>query len=206
MSDLFHERVPDEFINSVFEVMERSSLHTFQLLTKRSSRLAEWTAARYSVDGSVGKRWPRNIWAGVSVESEFYTSRIRDLQTVPSSTRFLSVEPLLGPVALNAQRLARRFLERVAPTRARHVTRLSCLFRSPPFPQEESRNQSKTSSSRELSQRLGRPARSTVVRRYMLWFWTLCPRRVRIHRGIRSGLCPHWSRRTDGATSIWQDR
>lgn len=106
MSDLFHDRVPDEFIEQVFHTMERANMHTFQLLTKRSQRMAEWTDARYSLKKSSGKQlWPRNIWAGVSVESDPYTSRIADLQRVPAFTRFLSVEPMLGPVQLDTKRL-----------------------------------------------------------------------------------------------------
>lgn len=99
MSDLFQDGVPDDYIQKVFDVMEQASIHTFQLLTKRSQRLAEWTSARYSLKPEPGKRlWPRNVWAGVSVESQLYTSRITDLQKVPAFTRFLSVEPLLGPI------------------------------------------------------------------------------------------------------------
>jgi protein gp37 len=106
MSDLFHEKVPDVYIERVFDVMERASRHTFQLLTKRSLRMAEWTEARYCLRRSDGKKlWPRNVWAGVSVETELYTTRIADLQRVPASTRFLSVEPMLGPVQLHAKRL-----------------------------------------------------------------------------------------------------
>jgi protein gp37 len=106
MSDLFHEAVPDDYIEQVFDVMAQASIHTFQLLTKRSSRMATWTNARFSVDSTSGKRlWPRNVWAGVSVENDKYVDRIRDLQDVPASTRFLSVEPMLGPVFLNARLL-----------------------------------------------------------------------------------------------------
>lgn len=101
MSDLFHDVIPDEFIAKVFETMERASQHTFQLLTKRSQRLALWTSARYALQPMPGKRtWPRNVWAGVSVETQDYVKRITDLQHVPAFTRFLSVEPLLGPVQL----------------------------------------------------------------------------------------------------------
>jgi protein gp37 len=106
MSDLFHEGVQDEFIQRVFDTMERASIHTFQLLTKRSRRMAEWASARYSLKPEPGKKlWPRNVWAGVSVESQHYTSRITDLQSVPSFTRFLSVEPLLSPLSLKAAQL-----------------------------------------------------------------------------------------------------
>ena len=89
MSDLFHETVPDDFIHQVFEVMKRADWHTFQILTKRSRRLAAVAPGLF---------WAPNIWQGVSVESARYTRRVRDLQTVPSVVRFLSVEPLLGPI------------------------------------------------------------------------------------------------------------
>jgi protein gp37 len=89
MSDLFHEAVPDEFIYQVFDTMEKASWHNFQILTKRAARLEE-LARRLP--------WPQNIWQGVSVESSRYTHRIKHLQTVPSAVRFLSVEPLLGPI------------------------------------------------------------------------------------------------------------
>lgn len=89
MSDLFHEEVPDSYIQSVFEVMAAEPRHRFQILTKRSGRLAA-LASRLP--------WPENIWMGVSVENDDYTFRIHDLRTVPASVRFLSVEPLLGPI------------------------------------------------------------------------------------------------------------
>jgi protein gp37 len=89
MSDLFHEAVPEEFIGSVFEVMGRADWHVFQVLTKRADRLAN-LAPRLP--------WPRNVWQGVSVESARYVTRVSHLQTVPAAVRFLSVEPLLGPI------------------------------------------------------------------------------------------------------------
>jgi len=89
MSDLFHEAVPESYIRSVFEVMATEPRHRFQILTKRSGRLAA-LAPRLP--------WPENIWMGVSVENDDYTFRIHDLRTVPASVRFLSVEPLLGPI------------------------------------------------------------------------------------------------------------
>src|SRR6058998_3152069 len=88
MSDLFHEAVPDDFILQVFEVMNTADRHIFQVLTKRSRRLAALAP---------GLSWRPNVWQGVSVESVRYTWRVRDLQTVPAVVRFLSVEPLLGP-------------------------------------------------------------------------------------------------------------
>jgi protein gp37 len=89
MSDLFHEAVPDDYIRRVFDVMVEARWHTFQVLTKRSRRLAA-LAPRLP--------WPPNVWQGVSVESANYTSRVTDLQSVPAAIRFLSVEPLLGPI------------------------------------------------------------------------------------------------------------
>ena len=86
MSDLFHEDVPDKYIQRVFAVMQEAEDHTFQVLTKRSGRLRE-LAPRLP--------WPENIWMGVTVEDEKRTSRIFDLAAVPARLRFLSVEPLL---------------------------------------------------------------------------------------------------------------
>ena len=89
MSDLFHRDVPLDFIQRAFDTMERCPQHTFQVLTKRSDRLRE-------VAGDLP--WPRNIWMGVSVENTTVAPRIADLQQVPAAVRFLSVEPLLGPI------------------------------------------------------------------------------------------------------------
>jgi len=90
MSDLFHEAIPDDFIKQVFDVMAKADWHVFQILTKRAKRL-EALAAQLP--------WPENIWQGVSVESEEYTWRIHHLQEVPAAVRFISVEPLLGPIS-----------------------------------------------------------------------------------------------------------
>src|SRR5262249_17963109 len=89
MSDLFHEAVPEEFIRRVFDVMTKAHWHIFQVLTKRSRRLADLAPRLH---------WPSNVWQGVSVENARYTSRVADLVTVPAAIRFLSVEPLLGPI------------------------------------------------------------------------------------------------------------
>ncbi|ABU56459.1 DUF5131 family protein [Roseiflexus castenholzii] len=89
MSDLFHDDVPEEFIQRVFAVMHECPHHTFQILTKRSARLREM-APRLD--------WTPNIWMGVSVENQRVQHRIHDLQTVPAHVRFLSCEPLLGPL------------------------------------------------------------------------------------------------------------
>jgi protein gp37 len=89
MSDLFHPDVPDEFIGRVFQTMQAAHWHTFQVLTKRTERLAH---LRHRLS------WPTNVWLGVSVENSDYRFRIRDLAAVPAAVRFLSVEPLLGPI------------------------------------------------------------------------------------------------------------
>src|SRR6266446_10488808 len=91
MSDLFHSDVPLAYIQRVFDVMVRARIHTFQVLTKRSSRLQE--VADHLP-------WPENVWMGVSVESQRHTLRAHDLARVPAQIRFLSVEPLLGPIPL----------------------------------------------------------------------------------------------------------
>lgn len=90
MSDLFHDRVPDDFIRSVFETMASASWHTFQVLTKRPERLLAMAREL---------PWPENVWMGVSVENQRYVPRIHYLRRVPAAVRFLSVEPLIGPIA-----------------------------------------------------------------------------------------------------------
>lgn len=89
MSDLFHHGIPLEFIQRVFEIMRRASWHTFQVLTKRSERLLELNQA---ID------WPANVWMGVSVENSDYTFRIDHLKQTDARVKFLSLEPLLGPL------------------------------------------------------------------------------------------------------------
>lgn len=89
MSDLFHQDVPDEFIEQVFEVMLRADWHRFQVLTKRSQRLGELSPLL---------PWPSNIWMGVSVENEDYLCRIDHLRGTGAVVKFLSLEPLLGPI------------------------------------------------------------------------------------------------------------
>ena len=89
MSDLFHEGVPLDFIQKVFDVMRRASWHTFQVLTKRSKRLLDLSQV---ID------WPTNVWMGVSVENSNYTFRIDHLRQTDAHIKFLSLEPLLGPL------------------------------------------------------------------------------------------------------------
>lgn len=89
MSDLFHESVPEAYIHEVFGVMSRAHWHIFQILTKRAERLAEIASSL---------PWPQNVWQGVSVENKDYAWRISHLVKVPAAVRFISVEPLLGPI------------------------------------------------------------------------------------------------------------
>jgi protein gp37 len=91
MSDLFHEDVPVDFIRRAFDTMNRAQQHTFQILTKRHERLAEIAEA-----GLV--TWTDNIWQGVSIENNRFVHRADYLRRVPARVRFLSCEPLLGPL------------------------------------------------------------------------------------------------------------
>jgi protein gp37 len=93
MSDLFHKEIPTEYIDRVFDVMERAPWHVFQVLTKRSTLLKRYINKRYA-DGVA----PSHIWLGVSLEDASQISRLRHLQQSAASVRFLSIEPLLGPV------------------------------------------------------------------------------------------------------------
>lgn len=89
MSDLFHEDIPFDFVEQVFEVMVDCEQHTFQVLTKRHERLAELAP---------DLPWPPNLWMGVSIENRRFVLRADFLRLVPSAVRFVSAEPLLGPL------------------------------------------------------------------------------------------------------------
>jgi protein gp37 len=89
MSDLFHKDVPLAFIHQAFDVMRRASWHIFQVLTKRSQRPLELNP---EID------WPKNVWMGVSIENEDYAFRIDHLRQTDAQVKFLSLEPLLGPL------------------------------------------------------------------------------------------------------------
>jgi protein gp37 len=89
MSDLFHEEVPFNYIAKIFKIMNNSPRHVFQILTKRSERLAAVGANLY---------WSSNVWMGVSVENQKYTQRIANLTAVPAAIKFLSLEPLIGRI------------------------------------------------------------------------------------------------------------
>lgn len=105
MSDLFHQDVPDAFILEVFNTMALTPRHTYQVLTKRPSRLVNTgltdkiLSNLYHLTGS--GLWPSHIWMGVSVENQRYDWRIDKLRDVPAPVRFISAEPLLGDMTLN---------------------------------------------------------------------------------------------------------
>ncbi len=96
MSDLWHEQVPAEFIGRVFETMRRADHHTYQILTKRPDRMREWFA------GDVGRDWATeplpNVWLGTSIELDRWAGRSVALRNTPAAVRFISAEPLLGPL------------------------------------------------------------------------------------------------------------
>jgi protein gp37 len=89
MSDLFHERIPLSYIQEVFAVMRDTPQHTYQILTKRAEQLERLAPEL---------RWPENVWMGVSVEDVDYAWRIAHLRRTPAAVKFLSLEPLLGPL------------------------------------------------------------------------------------------------------------
>jgi len=93
MSDLFHKEIPRKHINAIFDTMEKADWHIYQVLTKRSSLLQKYLNDRYGMGPA-----PSHIWFGVSVENEQATSRIAHLQKANAAVRFLSIEPLIGPV------------------------------------------------------------------------------------------------------------
>jgi protein gp37 len=92
MSDLWHARVPDDYIQRVFKVMFETPQHTYQLLTKRPRRVVRMADTL---------SWPDNVWMGVSVESQTEAWRVDDLRRIPAAVRFISAEPLIGPVDLD---------------------------------------------------------------------------------------------------------
>lgn len=97
MSDLFHPKVPFDFISQVFDVMRQADQHIFQVLTKRPGKAAGWWE-------KCGKpefgEWPSNVWIGTSVENDKYAPRLTVLGRIPAAVRFVSAEPLLGPLNL----------------------------------------------------------------------------------------------------------
>ncbi len=89
MSDLFHEDIPDGFVEDIFAVMRAADWHVFQVLTKRQDRL---------VDLADRLDWPPNVWLGVTIENRRFVHRADRLRSVPAAVRFISAEPLLGPL------------------------------------------------------------------------------------------------------------
>lgn len=98
MSDLFHELVPFHYIRAVFDAMGASEQHTFQVLTKRPERMMQFTDLYY---GAMGTDPLLNVWLGTSVENHRFTDRLDHLRDTPAAVRFVSAEPLLGPLDLN---------------------------------------------------------------------------------------------------------
>jgi protein gp37 len=93
MSDLFHKEIPQQFVDAVFDTMEMADWHTFQILTKRSSLMARYLRGRYGSDVA-----PAHIWLGVSVEDRQNAVRIKHIRATRASVKFISFEPLLGPI------------------------------------------------------------------------------------------------------------
>ena len=93
MSDIFHKRIPDAYVDRVFDTMERADWHIFQVLTKRSTRMMRYLRRRYGDGGERG-----HIWCGVSIEDKPGLSRLNHLRQTPAAVRFVSLEPLLGPL------------------------------------------------------------------------------------------------------------
>lgn len=89
MSDIFHENVPEEFVQDIFAVMRKANWHQFQILTKRSERMLQFVP---QID------WPPNVWMGVSVENNDYMCRIEHLRQTSACVKFVSFEPLIGPI------------------------------------------------------------------------------------------------------------
>jgi protein gp37 len=95
MSDLFHKEIPRTFIDQVFDTMEAANWHTFQVLTKRSSLLTRYLEKRYPTSSA-----PSHIWLGVSVEDRQNAIRVKHLQAARATVKFISFEPLIGPVGM----------------------------------------------------------------------------------------------------------
>ncbi|MBV9688379.1 MAG: phage Gp37/Gp68 family protein [Ktedonobacteraceae bacterium] len=105
MSDLFHKDIPDDFIVQVFCTMaHRAPQHTYQVLTKRPSRLVN-TSLLAQIKEAIGS-WPAHIWLGTSVETQDYTWRVDALRCMPAAVKFISAEPLLGPISFDLDGIA----------------------------------------------------------------------------------------------------
>jgi len=132
MSDLFHEKVPSQYIQNVFNIMQQAEHHHFQILTKRAERLEELQKSLL---------WPDNVWMGVTVENKDYIYRIDHLRKTGAKIKFISFEPLLGPIAnFNAEGIdwviaGGESGPRARPMRAEWVTQIRdhCLSQKVPF-------------------------------------------------------------------------
>lgn len=124
MSDLFHEEVPDDFIYRVFTTMDYAPQHTFQILTKRPERMRDW------VSGIQGKGWPlSNVWLGVTVENQHWADvRIPILLDTPAAVRFVSAEPLLGPVVFSDRAIGLDWFQPSANTEAAGIRYLDWVI------------------------------------------------------------------------------
>jgi protein gp37 len=100
MSDLFHQRIPGTFIDSVFQTMQNATWHRFQVLTKRPERMTQYVRTRCRRWGPLDASHP-NVWLGTTVETQRYVERARIVATLPAAVRFISCEPLLGPLDLS---------------------------------------------------------------------------------------------------------
>ena len=103
MSDLFHNDIPEQFVREIFEVMLTTERHIYQVLTKRPGRAARF--CKRNNDLLVDGRIPPHIWIGTSIENQRTVQRVSHLKSVPASVRFLSCEPLLGPLRLDLENI-----------------------------------------------------------------------------------------------------
>lgn len=103
MSDLFHVDIPEDYVRNIFEVMLEADRHTYQVLTKRPSRARRFYER--NADLFEGRPIPGNIWIGTSIENQDVIHRLSQVKSVPATIRFLSCEPLLGPLALDLDRI-----------------------------------------------------------------------------------------------------
>ena len=99
MSDLFHELVPDTFIAEIFRRMAAAPQHTFQVLTKRPERMRDVVGQLYEELNDLGEEPLSNVWLGTSIENSRFVSRAEAVRETPAAARFISAEPLLGPIA-----------------------------------------------------------------------------------------------------------
>jgi protein gp37 len=171
MSDLFHPDVPADFIRRVFDAMGQAGMHTFQVLTKRSERLAK-------IGSSL--QWPSNVWMGVSVETPKYLDRIDHLRTVPAQTRFVSFEPLLAPLGdINFEGITWAIVGGESGPSARLGT--SALHLEWHF-------SSSNGAERTRKKPVGYSTAEHGITCHYEWPHKACPARVSIKKGVRLGL------------------